>query len=87
MCSENLAPALYLTTLVVMPVSDFSLFALKVLVERSFRDSIRQRNGIDAEGTNPLRIEQFRGGRENAFSGLVRYPARYGVLVTALISS
>ena len=87
MCSENMAPASYLTTLVVMPDSDFSLFALKVLVERSFRDSIRQRNGIDAEGTNPLRIEQFRGGRENAFSGLVRYPARYGVLVTPLISS
>ena len=87
MCSENMAPASYLTTLVVMPVSDFSLFALKVLVERSFRDSIRQRNGIDDEGTNPLRIEQFRGGRENAFSGLLRYPARYGVLVTPLISS
>ena len=87
MCSEIMAPASYLTTLVVMPVSGFSLFALKVLVERSFRDSIRQRNGFDADGTNPLRIEQFRGGRENAFSGLLRYPVRYGVLITPLISS
>ncbi len=84
MNSENVAPASYLITLVVMPVSDFSLFALKVLVERSFRDSTRYRNGID--GTNPLPIEQFRGGRENAFSGLLRYPARYGVPVTPLIS-
>ena len=85
MCSENVAPASYLTTLVVMRVSDFSLFALKVLVERSFRDPICYRNGIDAGGTNPLRIEQFRGGRENAFSGFLRYPAHYDVLATPLI--
>ena len=86
MCSENVGPASYPPTLVVMPDSGFSLFALKVLVERSSRDSSRQLDGIDADGTNPVRIEQFRGGRENAFSGLLRYPAHYGVLVTPLIS-